>query len=436
MDAVERYLENVRLIASSGAAVPETSYYPPLAKLLNEVGRHAQAQGALHHQPREPRRRHPRRRPVHGRPVPSARRGDEPLHRPAARARRDRGQAAVGDDVAARRRGEQVTPLPRDVPPGAGHQPTASSCSSATTPTARPARLETLLARARARPRSGTLAAHPRDAGAARAASASPSSSSGVMLHAGAARRAAGPRLVPRLLRARRPRPRSRSVDLPALGQHCARALEEALGMKLLGREGRALLPLHARPDALLRRLLRLGALGRAPAPARRSQRALRLARRPRGTCTCPILQHALRPDFGNPAQLRPLRPRRGARLGRRGPQPRRPRRLLRDASSRATPCSTSTSRSSRRSTRSCARSSASGTRRPRSCSTWSRASTPCCARSWTSPTASPTRASSSSTPAAAPAPTWSRCSSAIARDAAREGRRRAARPRPQAGRA
>jgi hypothetical protein len=39
MDAVERYLEHVRLISDSGAAVPETSYYPPLAELLNEIGR-------------------------------------------------------------------------------------------------------------------------------------------------------------------------------------------------------------------------------------------------------------------------------------------------------------------------------------------------------------------------------------------------------------
>jgi hypothetical protein len=39
MDPVERYLEDVRLIASSGAAVPETSYYPPPSELLNAVGR-------------------------------------------------------------------------------------------------------------------------------------------------------------------------------------------------------------------------------------------------------------------------------------------------------------------------------------------------------------------------------------------------------------
>jgi hypothetical protein len=52
----------------------------------------------------------------------------------------------------------------------------------------------------------------------------------------------------------------------------------------------------------------------------------------------------------------------------------------------------------------------ASGTRRPRSWSTWSPAWTPCCAKSWKSPTAWPTRVCTCWTPAAAPARTWWKC--------------------------
>jgi hypothetical protein len=39
MDALETYLRDVQAIASSGAGVAETSYYPALANLLNEIGR-------------------------------------------------------------------------------------------------------------------------------------------------------------------------------------------------------------------------------------------------------------------------------------------------------------------------------------------------------------------------------------------------------------
>ena len=50
------------------------------------------------------------------------------------------------------------------------------------------------------------------------------------------------------------------AADLPALAT-VRKALEESLGLKFEGREGRTLLPLHAGANALLRRLLRLGAL-------------------------------------------------------------------------------------------------------------------------------------------------------------------------------
>jgi len=39
MQAVEQYLRNLRDIRLTGAAVPETSYYPVLANLLNEIGK-------------------------------------------------------------------------------------------------------------------------------------------------------------------------------------------------------------------------------------------------------------------------------------------------------------------------------------------------------------------------------------------------------------
>lgn len=39
MHPLETYLEELRAIRSSGAAVKETSYYPALANLLNEVGK-------------------------------------------------------------------------------------------------------------------------------------------------------------------------------------------------------------------------------------------------------------------------------------------------------------------------------------------------------------------------------------------------------------
>jgi hypothetical protein len=38
MDALELCLKEVRQIHDSGAAVAETSYYPALAQLLNEIG--------------------------------------------------------------------------------------------------------------------------------------------------------------------------------------------------------------------------------------------------------------------------------------------------------------------------------------------------------------------------------------------------------------
>jgi hypothetical protein len=39
MDALETYLRDIQAIASSGPGVAETSYYPALANLLNEIGR-------------------------------------------------------------------------------------------------------------------------------------------------------------------------------------------------------------------------------------------------------------------------------------------------------------------------------------------------------------------------------------------------------------
>ncbi|MCL4370481.1 MAG: hypothetical protein M1380_06190 [Chloroflexi bacterium] len=38
MELLEAYIRELRLICASGAGVPETSYYVPLAELLNAVG--------------------------------------------------------------------------------------------------------------------------------------------------------------------------------------------------------------------------------------------------------------------------------------------------------------------------------------------------------------------------------------------------------------
>src|SRR5919109_3578618 len=39
MNPLESYIRELRDIHSSGAAVPETSYYTPLANLLNDIGK-------------------------------------------------------------------------------------------------------------------------------------------------------------------------------------------------------------------------------------------------------------------------------------------------------------------------------------------------------------------------------------------------------------
>jgi len=74
---------------------------------------------------------------------------------------------------------------------------------------------------------------------------------------------------------AREAKSRIEGVDLEAL-KTVRTALEEALGLKFEGTKGEKLLPLHAGANALLRRLLRLGALGQT-APAR-LQDSLQLA--------------------------------------------------------------------------------------------------------------------------------------------------------------
>ena len=113
----------------------------------------------------------------------------------------------------------------------------------------------------------------------------------------------AGPRLVPRFLRARGPGPRRGAR--PARAGHHAHRPRRGPRHELLGREGRPLLPLHPRADALLRPLRRLGLLGRAPR-AHRRQGALRW-REAAGYLHIPILQKLFY-DFANPAQLGALK--------------------------------------------------------------------------------------------------------------------------------
>ena len=77
--------------------------------------------------------------------------------------------------------------------------------------------------------------------------------------------------------------------------------------------------------------------------------------------------------------------------------------------STRERRCPTSTSRSWKPSIRPCASSSASGTPRPRWCATWWPAWTAPSRTTWALRTGWPPRTSTSSTPAAAPGPTWRR---------------------------
>ena len=63
MQPLESYLRDLHDTRSTGAAVKETSYYPPLANLLDAVGERLKPR-PLRHQLEEPGRRHIRRRIV------------------------------------------------------------------------------------------------------------------------------------------------------------------------------------------------------------------------------------------------------------------------------------------------------------------------------------------------------------------------------------
>ena len=130
--------------------------------------------------------------------------------------------------------------------------------------------------------------------------------------------------MAARLLRERRPGPR-RDGGRRAFAPGRALRPGGGPGSPFRGRARRRLLPVHPRADPLLRRLLRMGALG-PPGPAAR--RVVRLAHRR-------LAPPRPRPAGALPAALRPRTPpapgpRRGAGLDRRRPRPRRPRRLLR----------------------------------------------------------------------------------------------------------
>ena len=143
-------------------------------------------------------------------------------------------------------------------------------------------------------------------------------------------------------------------------------------GRPLRGRARRRLLPLHPRPDPLLRHLLRMGALGAAE---RRRPLAGSTGMTAVWHLRAPVLQGAL------PAAVRPRAPpapgpRRGAGLDRRRPGPRRPRGLLRPLQRGRGRTPTSTSRSSRPSTPPPQAARRLVHPRPRWCATWSPAST------------------------------------------------------------
>ena len=278
MEPLETYLSSLSSLRASGSAVPETSGYGALATSSTRSATTSSPRCAASSTSRTAAPASPTA--ASSSPT-SSRRAPRAAARPAAGARRPRGQAADADvrAVAAERAG---APLPREVPPGPGHH----------------------LPRVRARGLRRRRAAR----GCSRATrSPTPSSAFWTLAtHAAQGRRPArrAPRRVPASacmlrqaqiaapqdlawflasLRARGSRPR-RGARPARPGDHARRARGGARH-EVRGREGRALLPLDARADAVLRPLRRLGLLGRAPRAHRRAG-ALPLARGGRATCT------------------------------------------------------------------------------------------------------------------------------------------------------
>ena len=387
-----------------------------------------QAQGSLRHQHQEPRRRHPRRRPVHRRPVPapSRRRAQAgPASRPAAPSK----SRAPSPTPSAIADSKQVQDYLQDLRHRPGDQPPRVPDRRAR-PDGRASRARVVRPGRGARKTSGeTRPRHPRAHGRQLTASSSPSSSTRACLHNAPL---ANPKDVAWFLAsyARDALFRvEQQKELPAL-QTVRSALEEALGMKFTGEKGE-----HFFRSTLVQTLF-YGVFS-AWVRGTRTTRPARAVRLANGRVVAARAVHpdAVRPGGRRRSQLGPLglvevldwaagalnRVDRAEFFEKLRGRARRPV-LLRAVPGSLRP-------------RAAQGSSASGTPRRRSSSTRSPAWIASCARNSTCPTAWPTRTSSSSTPAAARGRIWSRCSHSIAAHAARQGRRRPGRGRPEATR-
>jgi hypothetical protein len=220
-----------------------------------------QAQGPLHHSSPEQRRGHPRWRTFHARPTQELGRGETAAGRAAPRTRRHRSEGR-GRGVGCLHRVPTGPGLPRPLRSGARDQLSRLSAAQA-----RPRRHDAP---------AGILPPR-RQRGCLLAGRLAPAQDGGrprrTLLRIPQARppprRAAeqpqGRRLLPRQLRARCPRPRG-GGGRPPRPHRRAHCFGRGAGHEVRGGQGRALLPLHARADALLRRLLRVGAVAQAAA--------------------------------------------------------------------------------------------------------------------------------------------------------------------------
>ena len=270
MDPLETYLKATARHSIDGGGRPRNVLLSRFVEPAQRDRQEPQAQGPLRHQPGQPRRRHPRRRPVHARPVQEGRRRTR--CRASALARRDRGQVHRRRRGRDRRRRAGRAVL-QEIRPGAGDE-LPRLRAGRPRPIRQARRRWSPIAWPAAKRNSGRPPRHPRTA-----AEQHGERFTGY-LHAGhAAQRAAGrpqrPGLVPGLLRPRRPGPRQ--GQQPARPGQPAQGPGRVAGHEVPGRARRALLPLHAGPDAFLRRVLRLGAVGQG-APAEPTRTPVRLA--------------------------------------------------------------------------------------------------------------------------------------------------------------
>ena len=210
MDALEPYLAELRANRLAGA-VPETSGYGALATLLNEVGHKLKPKVRCVINPANPAPASPTA--ACSSPASSRRAGASRCPascRPAAPSRSSRRAPTCTPWP----QSEQVRQATSRSTARCWSPPTASSCWSATTPMAQPTAARELLAGRRPRSASGRWPRTPRKARRQHGERLAEFLKR-CLLRQAPDRRTAGPRLVPRLLRPRGPRPRRGSATCP-----------------------------------------------------------------------------------------------------------------------------------------------------------------------------------------------------------------------------